>query len=131
MALAFFYPRSSRGPQGLLKSAIWKKCLFSTKAQTVWHFDFCCFSDNHYFLILRAVNFIVLFDPRSSRGTYGVKWWKMRGLAPNQYWPTDFFLIFKKKIFLQPHINSKEHYLGGILNFVPKLKLKPVFKKKF
>ena len=34
-----------------------------------------------------------------------------------------FFPIFKKNLFLQPHINSEEHYLGGILNFVPKLKL--------
>jgi hypothetical protein len=48
---------------------------------------------------------------------------KMTGLAPNQYWPTDFFSSSKKKLFLQPHINSEERYLGGILNFVPKLKL--------
>jgi hypothetical protein len=47
---------------------------------------------------------------------------KMRGLAPNQHWPTDFFQS-AKKLFLQPHINSKERYLGGILNFVPELKL--------
>jgi hypothetical protein len=30
-----------------------------------------------------------------------------------------FFPIFKKKLFLQAHINSKERYLGGILNFCP------------
>jgi hypothetical protein len=53
---------------------------------------------------------------------------KMTGLAPNQYWPTDFF---RSSLFLQPHINSEERYLGGILNFVPKLKLRPVFKKSF
>jgi hypothetical protein len=31
-----------------------------------------------------------------------------------------FYPIFKKKkLFLQPHTNSEERYLGGILNFVP------------
>jgi hypothetical protein len=34
-----------------------------------------------------------------------------------------FLPIFKKNLFLQPHINSKERYLGGILNFCPELKL--------
>jgi hypothetical protein len=32
---------------------------------------------------------------------------------------------------MQSHINSEERYLGGILTFVPKLKLQPVFKKSF
>jgi hypothetical protein len=50
------------------------------------------------------------------------KMMKMRGLVPNQHWPTDFFQSLKK-IFLQPHINFAERYLQGILNFVPKLKL--------
>jgi hypothetical protein len=40
-----------------------------------------------------------------------------------------FFPIFKKKLFLQPHINSKEPYHGRILNFCPELKLYPVLKK--
>jgi hypothetical protein len=30
-------------------------------------------NDPHYFHILRGVSFILLFDPRSSSGTYGVK----------------------------------------------------------
>jgi hypothetical protein len=47
---------------------------------------------------------------------------KIRGLAPNQHWPTGFFDL-QKKLFLQPHINSEECYLGGILKNVPKLKL--------
>jgi hypothetical protein len=34
-----------------------------------------------------------------------------------------FFPIFKNNLFLQPHITSEKRYLGGILNFVPKLKL--------
>jgi hypothetical protein len=40
-----------------------------------------------------------------------------------------FFPIFKKNLFLQPHINSKERYIGGIMNFVPKLKLSKFLKK--
>jgi len=53
-----------------------KKCRFITGAQTVWNFDFCCFSDPHFFHILSWVSFILLFDPKSSRGTFGVKFWK-------------------------------------------------------
>jgi hypothetical protein len=39
------------------------------------------------------------------------------------------FSNLQKKFFLLPHINSKEGYLGRILNICPELKLKPVFKK--
>ncbi len=130
IALAFFDPRSSRGPQRLLESAIWKKCLFSTGAQTVWNFDFCCFSDPHYFLILRGVNFILLFDPRSSRGTYWVKWWKW-GVSRQMNIGLQIFSDLQKKKILLPHINSKERYLGSFLNFCPELTFYTVFKKSF
>jgi len=124
IALGFFDPRSSRGPQRLLQPAIWKKCWFSTGAQMVWNFDFCCFSDPHYFQILKGISFILLFDLRSSRSTYGVKWWKCGVLCQINI-GLQIFSNLQKKIFLQPHINSAQRYLGGILNFVPKLKLQP------
>jgi hypothetical protein len=50
--------------------------------------------------------------------------------VPNQNWPT-YFSDLKKKLFLLPHINSKERYLCRILNICPELKLKTVFKKSF
>jgi hypothetical protein len=40
-----------------------------------------------------------------------------------------FFLIFKILLFLQTHINSAGGYLGRMWNFLPELKLYPVFKK--
>jgi hypothetical protein len=71
---------------------------------------------------------MLLFDQTSSRCPKG-KILKIRGLAPNQNWPTYFFQSSKKKLFLLPHINSKEGYLGKFLNICPELKLQPVFKK--
>jgi hypothetical protein len=53
---------------------------FSTGAQTVWNFDFCWFSDPHYFQISSGVIFMLLFDQTSSRCTYGVKCSKLEVL---------------------------------------------------
>jgi hypothetical protein len=49
--------------------------------------------------------------------------------VPNQHWPTYFIQPSQKNLFLQPHLNSKQHFPSGILNFCPKLKLYAVFKK--
>jgi hypothetical protein len=68
VALAFFDPNTSRGPQRLPEFTIGKN--FSTGAQTVRNFNFFCFCDPHYFQISRGVSFIVLFDQRSFRVTY-------------------------------------------------------------
>ncbi len=108
-----------------------KKCWFSTGAQTVWNFYFCCVSDPHYFQLFSGFkwgHFYIAFWSVVIQGYLWGKLMKMRGLVPNQHWPT-YFSDLQKKLYLQPHINSKEHYLGGILNFWLKLILYTVSKK--
>jgi hypothetical protein len=100
IAPAFFDLRSSRGPQRLLESAIWKT---GTGAQTVWNFDLCCFSDPHYFQISSGVSFIIHIDHRSSRGTYGVKCCKW-GVLCHISIGLKFFPIFKNNLFFCNHI---------------------------
>ncbi len=74
--------------------------------------------------------FFITFWSEVSQGYSWGKILKMKGFVPNQHWPTDF-IWSSKKLFLQTHIISKEHYLSTILNFCPELKLYTVFKKSF
>ncbi len=76
IALTFFDPRSSRGPQRLPESAIWKNAYLAPEPERYEILIFAASVIPHYFQILRGVSFIALFDLRSSRYTYGVKWWK-------------------------------------------------------
>jgi hypothetical protein len=50
------------------------------------------------------------------RGTYGLNA-VIKGFGSKSTLAYRFFPIFEKTLFLQPHKNSKEHYVGGILNF--------------
>ncbi len=106
-----------------------KKCWFSTGAQTVWNFDLCCFSDFHYFQIWRGVSLILLSDPRSFRGTFGVKCWKW-GVSCKINIGLQIISHLQKKLFLQRHINSKGLIFARIVIFLPQIKNIACFQKK-
>jgi hypothetical protein len=70
VALAFFDPNTSRGPQRLPEFAIGKNANLALEPKRLEILIFFCFCDPHYFQISRGVSFIVLFDQRSFRVTY-------------------------------------------------------------
>ncbi len=71
--MACFNPRSSRGPQRLLESAIRKNAYLALEPKPFEILIFAASVTPHYFQILSGVSFILLFDMRQSRYTDGVK----------------------------------------------------------
>ncbi len=119
-----------RGLLGVLRGYLSPQCLLSTGAQTVWNFGFCCFSDPHYFLILRVVSFILLFDPRSYRGTYWVNWWKWGVLRQINIGLQIFSHLQKKIIFVTTYKFQRALFRQNF-EFLPWIKILYCFQKKF
>ncbi len=99
-----------------------KKCWFTT----VWNCDFFCFIDPHYFQILSGVSFILLFDQRSSRGTFGVKW----GVWCKINVSLQIFSNLQKKIIFATTYKFQRALSRQNFEFLPWIKIISCFKKK-
>ncbi len=98
IALAFFDPRSSRGPQSLPESAIWKNAYLALEPKRfeIW---FLLLQWPPLLSDFKGDHFHSTFWSEVIQGYLWGKMLKMRGLPPNQYWPADFFLSSKKNYF--------------------------------